>query len=185
MRKGEFNDEDKKLAGQAHAVFMRQINGSGLRYDFDLKPGQVEAFCTGNSLRSARYHRDNYPQFTEWIREFGGFVVDLAHFKDRPVIHSPSKGREVTLTIDDQHIRTYGSFFNALEEYAVLLNEHGPSHAHLSPAVAAVASIVHRSKWRQAGHPVLKDITDMEHLPTRNYLEAVMRWSPANQNQVV
>ena len=178
----QFTETDREVAQRAWDVYMDAINGTGLRWEFDGQPNRME-YVLGRTAM----HRREIDRFVDKLRVFGGFVADLATFKDRPITHPHPFGWSdefpdtITRTVTDTAIKTYTTMHNTAVDYAGALLQHGPDSAEALQAATAVAQTVDPESWSKAGHDV-PDITPYSRLATRWYLEAVITQPEAGES---
>ena len=184
---GGFTDGDHNVAYRAWNVYMYEINGTGLRYDFDRTPGNIDDFLERDGMFSPRGHLKEIDLFVDRLRRFGGFLTDLATFKDRPITgpHPMAWDREkfsptITRNISGKELITYSRLHSAAVDYAGALLQHGPDSSEVREAAVAAAQIVNPEAWEAAGNPGPDDITPYAKLGTRWYLEDVIN-APVSQ----
>lgn len=182
---GGFTGEDKQVANRAWDNYMYEMNGAGLRWEFDRRPDQMDDFLsrTGPYLASPTEHLRTIDRFVDRVRSFGGFVTDLETFVDRPVTrpHPLAWGRpeynvpeNLTRIVTPDEVDTYARLYSSLVDYTGALINHGPNSPEVAETATTVAQNVRPEAWREAGVPVPEDATSYSSYATRWYLEDVM-----------
>ncbi len=172
---GVFSVADVGRAQRALNAYMYEINGAGLRWEFDGWPSNMEFVLD----RAADHHRET-GRFRRRVQAFGALVAGLETFRNRPVTHPHPMAwdkrypKTATRNIGDSEINTYRRMHEALVRYDEALRQHGPNSAEARQAAHAVTYTVQPEVWRETGAAVPEDVVPYTTLATRWYLEAVI-----------
>jgi hypothetical protein len=182
-----FTADDRQVARRAWDSYMYEINGTGFRWEFDRRPGQMDEFLSRDYFSPAA-HFNEMDRFVDRVRSFGGFVTDLETFVGRPVTrpHPLAWGKPeykvpdmLTRDVTQDQVDTYNRLYSSLVDYTGALVNHGPNSTEVAEAATAVAQNVRPDAWREAGAPIPEGTTSYSDYDTRWYLEDVMSVSQA------
>jgi|GEM_PF-5988141 len=164
-----FNAADRIIAAHDHEVYMREINQTGFRWQFDGTPDRQE-FHDFIS-RHAEVALGDIDGYVDRIREFGGFVYDMEQFQGRPVIESGDYDvPPVTREVEPEEVAAYTALHNAVVDYTGVLLEHGPDSPEVREAAIAAAKTLHPEAWAGNGY----DASIASRGAARWYLQAVI-----------
>jgi hypothetical protein len=170
-----FTNADRLNANEAHAIYMYEINGIGLRWEFDGRPDRMQYV-----LGRASDFLAQITYFQERLVRFARFIEILESFKDRPISHAhplgwdPTYPKTITRVITERAIGAYKEMLIAFTTYKDCLLQYGPASSEVAEAAHTAAYTVNPETWRLLGAPVPENANSYASLSTRWYLEAIM-----------
>lgn len=170
------SEEDGWNAFWAWRTYMFQINGTGLRYEFDGRPDREhDRPCL---------LKDDLNTLDRWVEEFGEFVKTLEEFEGRPIPAKAWDGRDITREVEDG-LYTYQCMYKAFKSYAKIAREKGQNSEEARQAMREAAYVVNPDDWRKVDAPVPEGVKWYPGLGARFYLEAVIRHSGIDTRNIL
>lgn len=157
--------------------YLDEINGSGLRCEFDRLPYHMDD--VESIKKMVADHSQDLDALDKRIAGFDGlreFLLACPPFWTCPNPRNyldnnerPFLTREVTLTA----IGYLRHMHRALEFYAKLLRKYAGTSDVIDKAIQEVALIINPDEWKRAGYHTL-NLPTGAHYPIRHYLESVI-----------
>ncbi len=169
-----FSSMDRSMARTAWDIYMFEINGSGLRWEFDYYPDNMHELP-----QRSRRHLEEIDRLKAQVERFAMFIEILQRFVELPAVQLNPQRRytndapeTIARTLDPQAVPAYRGFHSALVRYLDELGKKSPDWSVVNERALEVAYSVNPKEWRKTGvsapeHGVLE-------FDTRWYLEAVL-----------
>ncbi|HEX6258897.1 MAG TPA: hypothetical protein VFZ48_05455 [Candidatus Saccharimonadales bacterium] len=167
-----FKDRDRAAARQALAIYMREVIGVGLRYEFDYFPFNADKLqaCPQKHLGNLKELRGQLGRFLQFIQLLKT-LEGRAALQPNPTV-GDAKNETLTRIITSQEIATYRAFHEAVTAYLNELSKKNPDLPKAVELACQAAAVIHPEQWRQAG--VAAPGNGFSSLETRWFLKTVL-----------
>lgn len=159
------------------AWYMQEINGSGLRYEFDRLPEETSSVKVESIADMATRHSRDLDSLDARIAGFhdlGEFLEACPRFWTHPNSYAYLGGSTIiTREVTDDAFTYLLQMHEGLAFYAKLLRKYAGTIDVIEDAALAVAGVINPVEWRKAGHRT-------PHIPygagdsIADYLEAII-----------
>lgn len=148
-----FSNKDRANARAARDTYMYEINGAGLRYEFDYYPNNI--IRLGDQPRR---HLGEIKRLKARVKRFGEFIKLIEKLGDRPAVQlnplwwsADDAVETITRTLEAQAVPTYRAFHAALVAYFRELGKRNPDWSKVADLARQVAYTVNPDEWRENG----------------------------------